>query len=315
MDHRKGLVRRSLGEGGFTLIELLVVIAIIAILAAMIFPVFSKAREAARKSSCTANLKQLALGMQLYAEDYNDQFISTQFTGWGFINTGVFGFGDKLRPYLGTGSNISGTSGNLWVDWSIIKPLGRLGICPSDWATVDFGFGYIYQGPSSYGFAACLFWPEGVWNAYMRSNFANLNAMIYQGQLWGVPMGGTANVNFFVSAPKMSDVRYPDKKIMFFELLPFHDMPSDWSKWILRDGSENAYWNRAGMWDYTKEHVFAHALGPEGINCAFVDGHVKFVKKPRINKTTLPVQNAVVQNADFHDPTHTVGGVKGKDLP
>jgi len=57
---------------GFTLIELLVVIAIIAILAAILFPVFAKAREKARQASCASNLKQLALGALMYAGDYDD---------------------------------------------------------------------------------------------------------------------------------------------------------------------------------------------------------------------------------------------------
>lgn len=57
---------------GFTLIELLVVIAIIAILAAILFPVFAQAREAARKSSCTSNMKQLALGALMYAQDHDE---------------------------------------------------------------------------------------------------------------------------------------------------------------------------------------------------------------------------------------------------
>jgi len=58
---------------GFTLIELLVVIAIIAILAAILFPVFAKAREKARQASCLSNAKQLALAVLQYAQDYDEK--------------------------------------------------------------------------------------------------------------------------------------------------------------------------------------------------------------------------------------------------
>src|ERR1051325_3863227 len=57
---------------GFTLIELLVVIAIIALLAAILFPVFARARENARKSSCSNNLKQIGVAMQQYSRDYDE---------------------------------------------------------------------------------------------------------------------------------------------------------------------------------------------------------------------------------------------------
>ncbi len=59
---------------GFTLIELLVVIAIIAILAAILFPVFARAREKARTSTCASNCKQMGLAMLMYAQDYDETF-------------------------------------------------------------------------------------------------------------------------------------------------------------------------------------------------------------------------------------------------
>lgn len=66
---------------GFTLIELLVVIAIIAILAAILFPVFAKAREKARQSSCLSNLKQINVAILSYVQDFDEMFpISAQYT-------------------------------------------------------------------------------------------------------------------------------------------------------------------------------------------------------------------------------------------
>ena len=63
---------RAAGNKGFTLIELLVVIAIIAILAAILFPVFARAREKARQTSCLSNVKQIALGAMMYTQDYDE---------------------------------------------------------------------------------------------------------------------------------------------------------------------------------------------------------------------------------------------------
>ncbi len=62
---------------GFTLIELLVVIAIIAILAAILFPVFARARENARRTSCLSNLKQVGLGVMQYVQDYDEMYPRT----------------------------------------------------------------------------------------------------------------------------------------------------------------------------------------------------------------------------------------------
>ena len=66
---------------GFTLIELLIVIAIISILAAILFPVFARARESARRASCMSNLKQIGLGMMMYVQDY-DEVYPPRYVGW-----------------------------------------------------------------------------------------------------------------------------------------------------------------------------------------------------------------------------------------
>ncbi len=80
-------------RSAFTLIELLVVIAIIAILAAILFPAFARARENARRASCQSNLKQLALGIEQYKNDYD-----TKYPGFG--QPGNLGWAQNVQPYL-----------------------------------------------------------------------------------------------------------------------------------------------------------------------------------------------------------------------
>ena len=98
LSHKK--VRKS----AFTLIELLVVIAIIAILAAILFPVFARARENARRASCMSNLKQIGLGFMMYIQDYDEKFPRVTL---GYIDSTTpgrenvpLGWADALQPYI-----------------------------------------------------------------------------------------------------------------------------------------------------------------------------------------------------------------------
>jgi prepilin-type N-terminal cleavage/methylation domain-containing protein/prepilin-type processing-associated H-X9-DG protein len=92
------MFRRSLGKrAGFTLIELLVVIAIIAILAAILFPVFAQAREAARKTSCLSNMKQAGLAFIQYENDY-DSYYPLGYAS-GAVNAGM-GWAGQVYPYV-----------------------------------------------------------------------------------------------------------------------------------------------------------------------------------------------------------------------
>ena len=91
---------------GFTLIELLVVIAIIAILAAILFPVFARAREAARKSSCQSNLKQFGSAFMMYTQDYDECFPPTSRVNPGWRGTVLGSTFTKTSSFfdLGTAS-------------------------------------------------------------------------------------------------------------------------------------------------------------------------------------------------------------------
>ncbi|MBM3477288.1 MAG: DUF1559 domain-containing protein [Armatimonadetes bacterium] len=164
-------------KSGFTLIELLVVIAIIAILAAILFPVFARAREKARQTSCLSNLKQIGLGAIMYKNDYDEVNIYFCYRP---VATGV----QLVDDWIG-GQPTVGPLGNY--SWSIaVMPYvknSQLFVCPSDrpamtrntgctsyqtmrWTSYGMQFGYVTAG-------------GGRWTPAPDSNVNNTNCIMF----------------------------------------------------------------------------------------------------------------------------------------
>ncbi|MBI2300626.1 MAG: DUF1559 domain-containing protein [Armatimonadetes bacterium] len=228
---------------GFTLIELLVVIAIIAILAAILFPVFAKAREKARQSSCSSNEKQLALAIIQYASDY-DQKYPRNWTGncsgpgWDWMET--------TQPY--------------------IKSI-QVTLCPSlpDFVTqaCAIGLGRSFSGRRG-GYA-------------LNAGRDDLGPPSQQ-----VGPGPGSNSSWYTKTEAM--MKYPASTIMLAEI----------SRGAQGCGMICGTWH-SGYWNPWTGGTNINQLGDqhnEGLNLAYTDGHVKWIKRQALlGQATLFGQN------------------------
>ncbi|MDD2486051.1 MAG: prepilin-type N-terminal cleavage/methylation domain-containing protein [bacterium] len=143
-------------QRGFTLIELLVVIAIIAILAAILFPVFGRARESARSANCISNLKQLGLSFNMYIQDYDEQFPPQQLEGTEIYWTGMLVKGKYAEGGIFFCPSSSQTKENTFVN------PGNYTMDNWRWSRVDYGYNWRHLGSnaryggSKFGASVCM---------------------------------------------------------------------------------------------------------------------------------------------------------------
>ncbi len=182
----------------FTLIELLVVIAIIAILAAILFPVFARAREQARKITCASNLRQIGNAFAMYVEDYDGGYPNT---GNAFLFAGRY-WRWPVQPYLAyRGTNAGDPLQAQDYDASIL-------ICPSDptpKSTYDF---------TSYGYSAAFY--------YTPAQVATMTSKYF----W------TTSPTPTPTTQTLAAVEYPAEKALVGEWYDNHaEDKHDWWSW------------------------------------------------------------------------------------
>ncbi len=201
----------------FTLIELLVVIAIIAILAAILFPVFAQAREAARKTSCLSNFRQTSTAVLMYGQDYDEVMIPANTNGYaiGCLGCGPPDqiWGSLIQPYIknwqiyrcpsdphANDRELSvDANGNPWPDGIDQESLHY------GWsARMDFGLNYVFLSPWVYDPDKAFWGSQPV--SYAAIN-ATANTMMAVDTIWdrdaaGAPKGGG---NWVVEAPCTKD--------------------------------------------------------------------------------------------------------------
>ena len=247
---------------GFTLIELLVVIAIIAILAAILFPVFAQAREKARQTTCLSNSKQLALGLYMYLQDYDETYPMGQYQTSPPAKKVQYSWSDEIYPYV--------KNGNTNTDGDDFHANGKDGLyrCPSfPNQTQTFNYGVHYY--------LC---PDGTfeWNNWTQPKTVSMAAVDAPAEKAFLFEKGVA------PAPAWSWVAFVPFEWAWTDYVmengqPTHDgLHYEVTKFNCDEKDPNNYaWPGCGTMPR-----FRHS---ENCNVVFADGHAKAMPKGRMN--------------------------------
>ena len=284
--HLSSSTRRRLQPArGFTLIELLVVIAIIAILAAILFPVFQKVRENARKTSCLSNEKQIGLAMIQYSQDYDEALVNA-WNGQGPSGAGNAGYQAS-----------SSTPGNIRYKWmDMIYPYVKstqVFHCPDDSGLLGGSGTYVpYQMLGQTGQPATP-------NTNYYGSYA-INSYNYGGTSPDIGPGNSGNGN---TGYTLSTLQNPSATIWVTDGGDSYQFDCDQRNLIA--GTTGSYptvqcktINPGNLQDGNPV-VFRHG-GPDLTNVLYCDGHAKAVRQGTLLQTSISPSDG---NAYFYNFT------------
>ncbi len=271
------------GQPGFTLIELLVVIAIIALLAAILFPVFARARENARRATCQSNMKQLGLGFIQYRQDYDGNF-PTGFHGTPDLE-GI-GWAENIFPY--------------------VKSI-QIYVCPDDSNnTLDLEVG---ADKVSYGFNANIDNPDGSYYTF-KGNEANLQATAKTVLLFETAATGmfVTNPNAVAAASYGSPVCWGLPNTCVIQ----ESHGGGWYATGFMGGRGGVVWDNPGPGERQSDAFntpggtpFQYSTGRhmDGSNYLCADGHVKWLTGDAVSSGRPAATQAAAQGATTAEGT------------
>jgi prepilin-type N-terminal cleavage/methylation domain-containing protein/prepilin-type processing-associated H-X9-DG protein len=239
-------------QRAFTLIELLVVIAVIAILTSILFPVFARAREQARKSACLSNLKQVGLAVMLYVQDYDESYpmaYSPVPSSDPMPGTSASYWFNVLQPYA--------KNRNVWY----CPTAGRLMVPGTDFQQYSGGYAYNACGTSVPGSVGTT-----LWNGFgvMFDDATGVAQCTPHGSIVKIAAVSNTSETILITDPASNGE--DASTLYFYSGLNISYWPQ------LHGGPVGPF---AGVGDPTTTRAYTNPTG--GGNYLFADGHAKFM--------------------------------------